>query len=574
MRTQKEPNTVCGYSSAEIKTFNVSGGNDHFRNWQIPPNSYTEIRCKIPTCEGMGGGMELYSGSAGSIPIETYADDPSCFQTNIMWPGHTEEDYEMICLTDSANGISPVDLGSHFLTFGIKLTPQRVDFYINNTWVSWKSFYYTKGVFDPGKHIVPYILRIGGGGSTLGGGDVRKCADYLPIDMPVDYVRIYQKQGTRAITFPDGLDGKTKVCRGQPTFYRVNYIPGAIYTWTPDSYFKKDFYPIDADDIQNYIVTPLPETPIGEYDVDLEIAFPLSGKIEFMPMHVSVVSEVAKPANPIQLVTNDNGDTYNFAVEKQANSIGYAWAVNGGDKVFSPNKSDMNPGALNLCQYDFPALNHPYTVQVCAQTITPCSNAVDVCGTITIPKNSMGCTRCPHRPGKPKDITLIRMPGQVCRYQISVPVDPNVDSYSWSYDSIRWETRRMDDGEKNLVFGDYGCGTKPLQVFVQAQNENFGSPVLSKRISVPDDYVVEHPSDYENITGAHLLNPIEDANVIQSVMIINMLGQVVKKSIPFEGGDLQRSRRYDLTPGVYFMLYLDAAEKPVKAGKLVVTVGS
>jgi hypothetical protein len=49
---------------------------------------------------------------------------------------------------------------------------------------------------------------------------------------------------------------------------------------------------------------------------------------------------------------------------------------------------------------------------------------------------------------------------------------------------------------------------------------------------------------------------------------------VVKKSIPFEGGDLQRSRRYDLTPGVYFMLYLDAAEKPVKAGKLVVTVGS
>jgi beta-glucanase (GH16 family) len=286
-----EDRTICGYSSAEIKSFSANE-NRAQRTWKVQPNSYVEIRMQVPKGKGLGGCAWLYGPTDGNYSeidiIETYGKRKTSFQTNFHTGPHEDKDSKAkrVKLKDLEG--KKVVLGEHFLDYAVEIIgDQSLNFFVNDVLVDQKK-QKSGGKYNDLRYARPYDIRIGSGSTTLSGGDARNC-DSLPDYLYLDHVRVYQKEGTNAVKLgyqsnPESIYSSES---GGNQGIGANYYPKAIYHWTASPNNPTQKVTIEDEDADHkfgddycfFWVTVPKESPKGSYSFILSITFP-SGYVE------------------------------------------------------------------------------------------------------------------------------------------------------------------------------------------------------------------------------------------------------------------------------------------------------
>jgi beta-glucanase (GH16 family) len=294
-----EERNACGFSSAEIKTFSVDE-NQKQRSWQVQPNSYVEIRMRVPAGKGLGGVAWLYgptSGNYGEIDIiETYGKRKTSFQTNFhTGPSENmDSDAKRVKLKDLKG--KKVVLSDYFLTYAAEIEgDQWINFYVNNVLADRKK-QKSGGKYNDMRYARPLDIRIGTGSTTLQGGDVRDC-DSLPAFLYLDHVRVYQKAGTKAVqlvyqTNPESIYSSLV---GGSQGVLATYYPKVNYNWTASSSNPSQKVTIENEDAEHqygevncfFWATVPAGSPIGVYSFDLTVTFP-SGYVEIIKKKIVV----------------------------------------------------------------------------------------------------------------------------------------------------------------------------------------------------------------------------------------------------------------------------------------------
>lgn len=221
---------ACDYSGAEIKSFNNDGGS--FRDWKAPLLSYIEARVKIAECGGVGSAFWLYGAAPGRFyEIDVFEHDsrnPQKIKSNVHYgPDYVRENVNPSSVDICDMEGDEINMSDEFLTFGLELDFLVARLYLNgvqiNTYV-FNGFLPT----NPYNLPVPFNIRLSAGGNPHGG-DPSECND-LPDYFKIDYVRVYQKAGSRAVNFVENTDKITlcadNVCHGSYAYckyVKVNY---------------------------------------------------------------------------------------------------------------------------------------------------------------------------------------------------------------------------------------------------------------------------------------------------------------------------------------------------------------
>ncbi len=415
-----EEQNACSHSSSEIKSFQNVYPSPTYRGWKVYPNSYVEVRAKVPSCRGLGAGLWLYGPSRDNYCeidfFEMYGDDPSAFQTNFIYGPHGNSlmDQDKVELLDLKG--NKMNIGHQFLTYAVEFdADRRIDMYVNNKWVSWKAQYRDRrGNYEPRKHVQPFDLRIGTGSTSLSGGDVTLC-DHLPDYLLVDHVRVYLKDGYRAVRLFKEHQVKINLCNefswGDGKGYGVTYYPGATYTWSDHPNIRIFDYEQDStskgnDDWQFYWISIDPDTPPGTYSQTLSVRFP-GGYIETLPLEVTVSNGGPAPApGEIVRLTQLDG-TVAAAVRKQPGTAGYEWSTGDGNWQYVDNAGDSTD--WNIFPVFFPRKPERYTQEVCVRTKTVCHGSDQVCISMTIPAGGEDCPACQPSPAVPETVQYLRV---------------------------------------------------------------------------------------------------------------------------------------------------------------------
>ncbi|MBL7799020.1 MAG: family 16 glycosylhydrolase [Saprospiraceae bacterium] len=416
-----EEQNACSHSSSEIKSFQNMYPSPDFRGWKVYPNCYVEVRAKVPDCRGLGAGLWLYGPSQDNYCeidfLELYGDEPDAFQTNFIYGPHgsTLMDQDKVRLRDMKG--NKINLGHHFLTYAVEFdADSRIDMYVNNQWVSWKDQYWDRdGYFDPRKHVQPFDLRISTGSTSLSGGDVTLCND-LPDYLYVDHVRIYLKEGHKAVQVFDKTQTKLELCSdffwGDGKGYGVTYYPGAEYTWSAHPGINILDYEDDPgvrgnDNWQFYWISIDPGTTPGTYSQTLSVRFP-GGYTETLPLKVTVNSGGAPAPVPEELVPLALLDgTIAVAVLKQPGTSGYEWSTGDGNWRYVNNARDSLD--WNIFPLFFPLKLESYAQEICIRAKTVCHTSEQKCVTLTIPAFGEHCQSCLPAPTIPETIQYIRV---------------------------------------------------------------------------------------------------------------------------------------------------------------------
>ncbi len=416
-----EDQNACSHSSSEIKSFQNVYPSPNFRGWKVYPNSHVEVRAKVPTCQGLGAGLWLYGPSQDNYCeidfFEMYGDEPDAFQTNFIYGPHdnTLMDQDKVVLSDLKG--NKLNLGHYFLTYAVEFdADSRIDMYVNNQWVSWKDQYWDRsGNYDPRKRVQPFDLRIGTGSTSLSGGDVTRC-DHLPDHLFIDHVRIYLKDGYKAVRFFDKTQTKMELCSeffwGDGKSYGVTYYPGAEYSWSSHPGINILDYEQDStvkgnDDWQFYWISVDPGTPPGTYSQTLSVRFP-GGYTETLPLEVTIVSSGApapEPDNLVQLTLLDG--TIAAAIQKQPGTTGYEWSTGDGNWRYVNNANDSTN--WNICPESFTRMQEGYAQEICIRAKTVCQTSGQKCFTLTIPASGDNCPTCQPAPVVPETIQFLRV---------------------------------------------------------------------------------------------------------------------------------------------------------------------
>lgn len=291
-----EDRAACQFSSAEIKTFKNDDSTQTFRDWRIYPNSYIEVRAKYPDCAGVTGAAWIYGPSDGNYFeidfLEGFGKRASEFQTNFHFgkPGRMKSDPQVVKLADSLG--RPLRLADQFLTYAVQIEDHgAAEIFVNDSPVG-KKIQRRNGIMPRRwKRVQPAFLRIGTGSSTLDGWRVADC-EQLPSIFWVDFVRVWQREGTRAVQMHLGTSAEISLHKNldwnDGAGFAVTYYPKARYDWSAHPEFDISQHGHERDDEFNYFWISLrPDTPTGEYDLSLTVSFS-SGYVEILPCKIVV----------------------------------------------------------------------------------------------------------------------------------------------------------------------------------------------------------------------------------------------------------------------------------------------
>ncbi len=291
-----EERGLCDFSSGEIKTYRVGDPSNQFRNWKIYPNSLVEVRMKVPKCRGIGSAAWLFGPSNENQNeidfLETFGENTTTYQTNFIYgkSGRVKMSSERVRLTDSTR--QTIDISENFLTYATGFDARnRIDFFVNNAPVG-SVRQGRNGIFPNfRKRVQPFDLRIGLGNSTLDKTTVKDC-DQFPSLLLVDFVRIYIREGERAVQMMLNSTNEMRLRNdyswNDGAGFAVSYFPKAKYEWDEIEHFKIDHTGHETEDnLQYYWVSVLPGTPLGEYNLSLTVSFQ-SGYKEILPLKITV----------------------------------------------------------------------------------------------------------------------------------------------------------------------------------------------------------------------------------------------------------------------------------------------
>jgi beta-glucanase (GH16 family) len=219
IRAVKESYNGCGYTSAKLKTRKRDGSplfNQKYGKY--------EFRAKLPTGQGVWPALwllsqdEKYGGwpSSGEIDVmEAKGQEPNKVLGTIHfgthWPikNHISKDYVL-----PRNGTV-----ADFHIYSVEWEPGEIRWYVDSQLYSTQSFWWSNGKTDGKKGANPnkeadlnpwpapfdqpfyLIMNVAVGGEFLGNPDK---TTVFPVEMQVDYVRVYEKVGGYGKTKPRG----------------------------------------------------------------------------------------------------------------------------------------------------------------------------------------------------------------------------------------------------------------------------------------------------------------------------------------------------------------------------------
>ena len=566
LRIKKAENeNICGYSSAEIKSFLNEIESPNYKDWKIYENTYVEVRLKAPDCTGVGAAAWLYGPSQTNYDeidfVELYGDAPSSFQTAMHWGPHdnrkSDDNNSKVDLFDLES--RPVNLSDYFLTYGVYLDPNGpVRITVNDSYVSSKKLYENlNGKTDPFKRLQPYNLRIGTGSTTLSGGTVDDCNN-LPVYLYVDYVRVYQKAGTKAVKYHPNTTGKMNLCSsGGGKNFGITYYPGAVYTWSvppglnvnnPDEEVEHQ----GDDNWRYYWVSVVPGVAAGVYQLTLTITFP-DGYAETLPLEVTVNNGAAPTPGVIQIATSPSEAS--AFVMKQAGTMGYEWRISNGAWKYVDNSID--PGTWNVCPGPLIPKPGQNSLNVCVRSVTACATSGSVCKTISFPvENGMNS---PRRPSTPGDVEAELVSD--CEYRLKVAQSEYASEYLWSYDTEEWFPVSAEFGSAYNRFGNYVCGSGPFDIFVRAKSDNFITDIYTEQITIPEGNANRSDGGDDGVIRYE-----HEDMAIESVVVTNVFGQNLRMSDRIAEPD--HVILDGLQSGVYIFQYLGRDGALVKARKV------
>jgi Glycosyl hydrolases family 16 len=272
-----ESNGFCNYSGGELKTFSVLP-NHTFKDYNFQKNAYIEMRVQIPFGAGVGSSAWLYSAMGGhynEIDIwETLGNDPYQFQsTYIQQVGYDTINKHAINWLDvlrihfynTKNKKQSLD--NQWITIGLEWSDTAIIWYANGQkmrhlslnkippcmfeWVVRDAFGAvfmsrpkTLCQYKPYLPPEPFTFRIGTAYGCIapdcGKGSNQLKYAKLPVEMKIDYIKVYQKKGAKAALF-NNLNTIKKIKNADNvTFERqyllYSYLPEVKYEWSSNDF--------------------------------------------------------------------------------------------------------------------------------------------------------------------------------------------------------------------------------------------------------------------------------------------------------------------------------------------------
>ena len=573
---------ACDFSGAEIKSFGINDLNNLFRDWKVPPNSYTEVRVKIPQCDGVGAAFWLY-GATGNryYEIDVFehdSDEPNRMKSNVhfgMLEGADNMNLQIKPICDLSG--NPIYLSDQFLTFGVELTDLSAKLYLNDVII--QNYQFSNGTTpnNPFNRPVPFNIRLSNGGNAHGT-DPSGCEN-LPQNFEIDYVRVYQKAGKRAVNFMEHSGKITlcvdNTCHGNYQYCNwipVNYYPGATYEWEYSPHFEITDTSGASEDVERFTVKVNSGTPPGDYQLKLTVSFPCSDYEEELILHVKVVNDPPSAPYYISLFTSDDYHYYP-GTTIDGNSTSYEWYSH---PIF---KEVPNPtvGNRNIWSRYFRASYEPRDIVVCARAKGACGVSSWHCQTLTIPAIEDPCSPCPRALLPPHEVLVEQIPNAEA-YRLKVSKSPYSQSYEWSFDETLWHNIANIENDSFNYFGAFEPNLDSFLIFVRGKNQDTLSSVYSQMVATPDtNSLSRFTSTNEPISalgenfsfresGVNLSPKFESD---ESFMVFNTIGQMVWHG-KWDSSSFYELRE-NLSPGLYVLVKMSKDLNNRSATKFLIT---
>lgn len=577
LRTQEgEEMNACDYSGAEIKTFN-NFPHDSFRDWKIPPNSYIETRLKTPDCDGVGAAFWLrgaiYNRYYEIDVFEYDSDEPYKVKSNVHYgplnggPGTDHDNLKKSIICDLSD--NHIGMSNQFLTFGVEMTDLYAKIYLNEQEL--QTYIFGGALFQntPMNRPLPFNIRLSTGENTHGTNPAD--CNNLPQYFKIDYVRVYQKEGSKAVNFVGDHPGKVTICVDNDcngvdycNWVKANYYPGATYEWESSPFFyfiNESIQPngVKSDDLEQFslwVNHSNPPTP-GDYQLKLTVSFPCNDYKEELFLQIKVVAGDPTAPTGIFLVTDDNNFFYPGTYIAN-NTSSYEWSYNSGVWSEMPNPATGNK---NIWDKFFKSTTLPRQVTICVRAKNACGVSSSLCQTITIPAKDAGCMGCHYQLLPPREVLVEQASGQES-YRLKVLKSPYSQSYEWSFEQDHWWDVHNTEGSSFNYFGALEPGLDSFLIYVRGKNQDTLTSVYAQMVATPAYPPMLNPKinvDYPMATSSQPSSTLErnedleQASVFyDSYVIYNIVGQIIRS------GDWNEftfsNLRQELLPGIYVLI--------------------
>jgi len=252
----------CPVSAGEIKSYTVDPA-DSIHSWTLDYGFYVEIRINnLPIEEGLGSAGWLFAGGQpeyNEIDIwETDGKHKYKYGSTYWWDERNYDcsnevgrkldhsKFKVKNLSDkfSVFGIhlwsKRMDLTKQWLVFGLEWDEDEITYYLNN--IETKNIVFDEK-FNENKPCAIDVndrplyaknIRIGTGPNSLGDKESSEYASTsLPKTLNIDYVRVYIKNGNKAIKLEYMPD---EMCANSSGNMSCTYLPGVKYNWQSDAF--------------------------------------------------------------------------------------------------------------------------------------------------------------------------------------------------------------------------------------------------------------------------------------------------------------------------------------------------
>ena len=247
----------CDFSMGEMKSFSTQDST--FKSYYFYGSGYFEAKVKLFARQGQGSSMWLWSVSDADDPtishpdildnneidvFETRENSTDLFDITYHWrkiPGlDVVEKSHTIRLID-------YDYSASWTVFAVEWNEQRIRWFVNNEMVD--EFYMSESpgtctIGNPAHFyppIGPFALRFWSGPNFVGPHNPPE-AWTMPVNMQIEYVRVYKKVGEKAAPIKIFAGIKNQICIAENSFgssktvLTANYYPDANYTWSSPAF--------------------------------------------------------------------------------------------------------------------------------------------------------------------------------------------------------------------------------------------------------------------------------------------------------------------------------------------------
>ena len=395
----------CPFSGGEIKTLSVK--DTGFKSYYFYAPGFVEVRVRLFNKTGQGASCWLWGvgtpedpGGAGpwnEIDLfELNGVNRNIFNATYHWTSlgsHVSQNHS-IYLTDS---LGLYDLTENWTIFGLEWDSAFIRWYVNNVPVKELDLHrippYCLEAPTYSNPSAPFALRLGTSCNTVGNQSQLANPSDFPQSMLVDYVRVYQKSGSKKAPVLIS-DNQYQICSDTnltPVSGKIvgtRYYPGYQYQWNSTAFGLIPLEQTMPHPPERYQLRVkehiLPDT---DYPLSLT-ATDNQGITEGDTALIFVHS--ATPPLPAGSFTPEQTDStcyYTLVTRVPDHSAGSEFSLDNGSSWSSGTLIRKNDGTI--CRFGF--FKPGTTVQFLFRNINACGASLPQGSTVTFPPPITGC---------------------------------------------------------------------------------------------------------------------------------------------------------------------------------------